>query len=189
MKQTSVRTHLHIHYPIYSSYPRGPFAYSSPGPVAGTVDTPLWISFRVSVHLLFHGVGQTSFLFSAGEIASVLLAKWGWKMFEVKIRKVLLVSSFFVSGGFPICSFCFVIPWRLSTEVTIQFCSSLFVRGPLTWLPSGKLPHWINKSCCVHILTSYPLHGHGTPCFSFRLIHTVSFVFSLRNLQRRRLNI
>lgn len=52
MKQTSVRIYLAIHYPIYSSYPRGPFAYSSPGPVAGTVDTPLWISFKVSVHLL-----------------------------------------------------------------------------------------------------------------------------------------
>ena len=51
----------------------------------------------------------------------------------------------------------------------------------------GKLPHWINKSCCVRILTSYPSHGHGTPCFSFRLIHTMSFVLSLRNLQRRSL--
>ena len=54
----------------------------------------------------------------------------------------------------------------------------------------GKLPHWMNKSWGVHLLTSYPSHvGHGAPCFSFRLIHTMSFVSTLRSLRRRRLNI
>ena len=119
---------------------------------------------------LFHGVGQTSFLFSAGEIASVLLAEGGWKMLEVKIRKVYESRVSLFLGAFLFVDFtllCYSLRlYRSHSSVLLQACL-LEVLSHDCLL--GKLPHWINKSCCVHILTSYPSHGHGTPCFSFSL--------------------
>lgn len=186
---------LAVHYPPYSGRPGRPFACSNPSAVARKCGHPL-VDFLQSEHSssIFSWCWSVFILrewFWIVEVSNVLFAEWGWKiLFEVKLQ-VLLVSFGFLC--FWRLSYMFILLYLLFLG-TLQNSQFTFASRLLEVVSDdclqGKLPHWMNKSWGVYLLTSYPSHvGHGAPCSSFRLIYTMSFVSTLRSLQRRRLNI